>query len=156
MRPLRMRVATLAANSAACKGPKGRNASQLNVVPGDIVVITAGDQVPADLRVFEATNLKVAEDSLTGESNPVAKHVDPIPGGKSIGLGDRKNCCYSATNVQAGKGKGIAIATGVEAQIGQINSLVNDAGATKEHTNLEIQLEIFGRRVVSGGPEVKI
>jgi len=122
---------------------------QNEVVPGDVVVITAGDQVPCDLRVFEATNLKVAEDSLTGESNPVAKHSNAIPGGKAIGLGDRKNCCYSATNVQAGKGKGIAIATGIEAQIGQINSLVNDASATKEHTNLEIQLEIFGRYVAA-------
>ena len=122
---------------------------QNQVVPGDVVVIAAGDQVPADLRVFEATNLKVAEDSLTGESNPVAKRSDAIPGGKAIGLGDRKNCCYSATNVQAGKGKGIAIATGTQAQIGKINSLVTEAGAKKEHTNLEIQLEIFGRYVAA-------
>jgi P-type E1-E2 ATPase len=56
------------------------------VVPGDICCIKAGDQLPADLRVFETANLRVAEDALTGESNPVAKHIRPIPGGKGIGI----------------------------------------------------------------------
>jgi P-type E1-E2 ATPase len=56
------------------------------VVPGDICCIKAGDQLPADLRVIEAANLRVAEDALTGESNPVAKHIRPIPGGKGIGM----------------------------------------------------------------------
>lgn len=59
---------------------------QSMVVPGDICCIKAGDQLPADLRVFEAANLSVAEDALTGESNPVAKHIRPIPGGKGIGI----------------------------------------------------------------------
>jgi len=114
-----------------------------------MIEIKAVDQTPADICVFEAANLKLAEDSFTGESNPVGKHILPIEGGKSISLVDRKNCCYSATNVQGGTGKVVVITTGEKAQIGQINSLVNEAAEEKMITNLEHQLEMFGRYVAA-------
>jgi potassium/sodium efflux P-type ATPase len=137
----------LAGKAVVIRDGAAKTIAANEVVPGDICVVTAGDQVPADLRFFQAANIRCAEDALTGESNPVAKHVNPIEGEGRVGLGDRKNCAYSATNVQSGKGTGIVIATGDKAQIGQINAMVNEASEQKKMTNLEWQLEMFGRYV---------
>ncbi|EKX34242.1 hypothetical protein GUITHDRAFT_80735 [Guillardia theta CCMP2712] len=116
-----------------------------DVVPGDVVSIKAGDAVPADLRMFETSNLKILEAMLTGESNPISKHTHEISGGKTVALGDRKNMAFSATTVQAGQGKGIVVGTGDAAEIGKISSMVSEQESVK--TNLMIQLEIFGRWV---------
>ena len=99
------------------------------IVPGDIVKLSLGDRVPADLRMIEVQNLACAEAALTGESVPIDKTVDAIDpkGGdpKSTPLGDRHNMCFSATLVAQGSGTGIIVNTGDNTEIGTINSLVN-------------------------------
>jgi magnesium-transporting ATPase (P-type) len=78
-----------------------------------------------------------------GESNPITKVTNDIPGGKEVALGDRKNLAFSATTVSQGQGKGIVIATGEDTEIGKINNMVSEQKTTR--TNLQVQLEIFGR-----------
>lgn len=112
-----------------------------NVVPGDIVFVESGNKVPADIRLFEVSNLGVQEAMLTGESLPVKKHVNIC--GLNISLGDRKNMGYSATLVIKGQGSGIVVATGDATQIGQINELVSEVVETKTH--LMKQVDKFGR-----------
>ena len=98
------------------------------LVPGDIVRLSLGDRVPADLRMIEVTNLAAQEAALTGESVPVDKTVEPIVGAvdpNSQPLGDRHNMCYSATLISSGSGTGLVVTTGDHTEIGTINTLVN-------------------------------
>ncbi|KAI0815573.1 ATPase [Xylaria sp. FL0064] len=89
------------------------------VVPGDIVILKMGDTIPADVRLFEAMNLAVDEQSLTGESVPVEKSVDRLDD-PELGIGDRTNIAYGTTTVQKGRGRGIVIFTGMETEVGKI------------------------------------
>lgn len=82
------------------------------LVPGDIVVLRAGDRIPADMRLIEAHNLRVEEAILTGESTVVDKHTDALHG--ELPLGDRTNMLFSGTTVSAGGGRGVVVATGQE------------------------------------------
>ncbi len=106
------------------------------IVPGDVVILSLGDKIPADLRVIEVNNMASAEAALTGESVPIDKMTDVIPlkegqNAKQVPLGDRKNMCFSATLIAQGSGVGIAIATGDNTEIGTINKLVNNVEKTK-------------------------
>jgi len=111
------------------------------LVPGDVVALKAGDQVPADVRLFEVARLSCLEAMLTGESNPINKNITPVAG--DAALGDRKDLAFSATMVMDGDGKGIVIGTGDFAEIGRISTMVGTVDTMK--TNLMVQLEIFGR-----------
>jgi magnesium-transporting ATPase (P-type) len=97
------------------------------IVPGDVVVLSLGDRVPADLRMLEVSQLASAEAALTGESVPIDKTVDKIESDdpKSVPLGDRHNMCFSATLIAQGSGVGLIVATGDDTEIGTINQLVN-------------------------------
>lgn len=99
------------------------------LVPGDIVRLSLGERVPADLRLIEVTNLSIQEAVLTGESVPVDKTVDAIVDAGVdpilLPLGDRHNMCYSATLVSSGCGTGVVVRTGDHTEIGTINALVN-------------------------------
>ncbi|KAL3938147.1 MAG: hypothetical protein SGBAC_006877 [Bacillariaceae sp.] len=97
------------------------------VVPGDVVVLSLGDRVPADLRMIKVSQLASAEASLTGESVPIDKGTGKIESEdpKSVPLGDRQNMCFSATLVAQGSGVGIVVNTGDCTEIGTINRLVN-------------------------------
>jgi magnesium-transporting ATPase (P-type) len=106
------------------------------IVPGDAVVLSLGDKIPADLRVIEVNNMASAEAALTGESVPIDKMIDAIALNKGqlpkqVPLGDRKNMCFSATLIAQGSGVGIVVATGDETEIGTINKLVNNVEKTK-------------------------
>lgn len=93
------------------------------VVPGDIVLLKTGDTVPADLRLIECMNLECDEKILTGEAIPVAKDVDMDTGSRdelNTGVGDRLNMAYSSSTVTKGRGKGIAVFTGMNTEIGKI------------------------------------
>ncbi len=92
------------------------------VVPGDVVLLEAGDRVPADLRLLRAKNLKIDEAILTGESVPVDKSTDPVP--REAPLGDRPCMAFSGTFVVAGQGAGVVVATGAESELGKIGTLL--------------------------------
>lgn len=92
------------------------------LVPGDVVALQSGDKVPADLRILQAKNLLVEEAALTGESLPVAKHVEPVS--SDAPLGDRVGMAYSGTLVIQGTATGVVVATGGATELGRINELL--------------------------------
>lgn len=111
------------------------------LVPGDLVVLSAGQQVPADLRLIFTENLKTQEAALTGESVPVEKDADFLAG-EHTPLGDRKNMAYMSTFVTAGRGEGIVTATGMETEIGGIAKLIHET--PEEITPLQKRLGDLG------------
>lgn len=112
------------------------------IVPGDIVFLTEGDFVPADLRILEAHNLRAEESALTGESLPVEKSAELVCGDKTP-LGDRKNMLYSSSSVAAGRGVGVAVATGMETQVGKIAHMIHSEEAPQ--TPLQKRLAHTGK-----------
>jgi Ca2+-transporting ATPase len=98
-------------------------------VPGDIVLLEAGDYIPADVRLIRTVNLKVDESALTGESVPVDKNAEVVLS-SDIGLGDRINCACMGTVVTYGRGTGIVYATGMSTEMGKIASLLNQTDET--------------------------
>ena len=112
-----------------------------DVVPGDVVILNAGDKVPADLRLLEVANLRVNEAPLTGESVAVAKRTDPVAA--STILPDRRNMCYAGCVVEAGRGRGVIVATGMGTELGKIAGLVQVQ--EREETPLQRQLERLGK-----------
>ena len=111
------------------------------LVPGDVVRLMPGDKVPADVRLFQAFQLRVDESALTGESVPSSKQVDPVT--PDAGVGDRSSMAFSGTIVSAGQARGIVTATGSDTEIGKIQSLADEAEALA--TPLTQQLDGFGR-----------
>jgi len=116
--------------------------SARDLVPGDVVGLEAGRQVPADLRLVSAVNLKIDEAALTGESVPVNKDHTFIARGE-IPLGDQKNMAFMSTTVSYGRGEGIVVATGMNTQIGKIAGLISET--KKEITPLQKRLSDLGK-----------
>jgi Ca2+-transporting ATPase len=115
-----------------------RSIDAAELVPGDIVVVEAGDRIPADGRLVEAVNLEVEEASLTGESTPVPKSVDPTPPGPAP-VAERTSMVHMQTTVTRGRGTYVVTTTGMDTEIGRIAHLLRDQGATK--TPLQRQLD---------------
>jgi P-type Ca2+ transporter type 2C len=112
------------------------------VVPGDVVLLEAGNYIPADVRLLEAVNLRVEEAALTGESVPVQKDAATALE-KDIPLGDRKNTAFMGTLVNYGRGKGIVVSTGMHTQIGLIAKMLQSV--EEEETPLQKRLEQLGK-----------
>lgn len=112
------------------------------LVPGDIVLIEAGDIVPADLRLLENFNLKIEEASLTGESVPVEKDSEAILK-EDVSLGDRKNMAYTSTIVTYGRGKGIVVGTSEDTEMGKIAKMLQNV--EDETTPLQKKLDQLGK-----------
>ncbi|HPR98694.1 MAG TPA: HAD-IC family P-type ATPase [Methanomassiliicoccales archaeon] len=109
-----------------CEGAKGAceeiRVKAEHLVPGDVLLLEAGDKVPADARLFEAANLEVDESMLTGESLTVRKGVEVMPAGS--GVADRKNLVYSGTIVTQGRARAVVYSTGMRTEIGKIAQLI--------------------------------
>jgi Ca2+-transporting ATPase len=114
-----------------------------DIVPGDVVVLAAGDRVPADARLLEAASLRVDEASLTGESVPVSKMTQALPG--NVFLGDRRNMVYMGTSVDGGRATAVVVETGMSTELGTIAGLVQRE--TPEDTPLQRQLDRLGRQI---------
>ena len=112
------------------------------LVPGDVVLLEAGDAVPADGRLLESASLKIEEAALTGESVPVNKIIDALglaKGQEDVPLGDRKNMCYMGSTVVYGRGKALITRTGMDTEMGKIAGAL--ANTDQEQTPLQRQLE---------------
>ena len=114
------------------------------LVCGDILQLTAGVQVGADIRLIDASSLQIDEASLTGESEPIEKDANVvIP--KNAPLGDQLNMVFSGTNVLNGKGRGIVVSTGMNSQMGQIASLLEEQ--VKGKTPLQKRIDTLAKRL---------
>jgi Ca2+-transporting ATPase len=114
------------------------------LVPGDIVLLEAGNQVPADLRLLHIAQLRVDESALTGESVTVDKHAGVLQDAAHA-LGDRLNMAFKGTTATHGRGRGLVVATGASTEIGKIAGLLGqDDGRS---TPLQLRLAAFGKRV---------
>jgi Ca2+-transporting ATPase len=112
------------------------------LVPGDIVLLEAGNYVPADMRLIESVNLKIEEASLTGESVPVNKDARVVLDAE-IPLGDRKNTAFMSTLVTYGRGRGLVTSTGMHTQIGMIAEMIQSY--EEEPTPLQQKLDQLGK-----------
>ncbi len=114
-----------------------------DITVGDVVLLEAGDRIPADGRLIECASLRTNESALTGESTDVEKSIDPIDG--DVPLADRKNMVYSGGFVSYGRGAYIVTDVGMQTEVGKIASLIHNAEARK--TPLQITLDQFGKRL---------
>jgi Ca2+-transporting ATPase len=111
------------------------------LVPGDVLLLAAGDAVGADARIVEAAFLEAAESALTGESLPVMKNAEPVP--DDTPLADRHGMLYAGTHVSAGRGRAIVTATGMHSEVGRIAGLT--ASSQEPVTPLEQRIQSFGQ-----------
>jgi len=116
------------------------------IVPGDIVEISVGDKIPADVRIIEilSTTLRIDQSILTGESVSVIKHNEPVPDPRAVNQ-DKKNLIFSGTNVAAGKARGVVIGTGLNTAIGRIRTEMVETEEMK--TPLQQKLDEFGEQL---------
>ena len=114
----------------------------MELVKGDLVLLEAGAQIPADLRLVRTWNLKIEESALTGESLPVTKDAS-FQASRPLPVGDRKNEAFMSTLVTGGRGEGLVIGAGMETEIGKIASIINDV--PREYTPLQKKLADLGK-----------
>jgi Ca2+-transporting ATPase len=125
----------------------------VDLVPGDVVVLEAGNVVPADLRLFDVANLRVQEAALTGESEPIEKIADVIDR-PDVAIGDRHNMAYLGTQVTYGRALGIVVATGMATELGRIATLLQ--GVSTERTALQDKLDGVGKQLAVAGVAVAL
>ena len=113
-----------------------------DIVVGDVVILEAGDVVPADMRLFEVNTVKIEESALTGESVPVDKDL-VIPAGDEVGIGDRTNMAFSSTNVTYGRAVGVVTSTGMNTEVGKIANML--ANTEEGKTPLQENQDALGK-----------
>jgi len=116
------------------------------IVPGDILLLEAGDAIAADARLLHGAALQIAEAALTGESVPVTK--DLLPLSPDTLLADRRNMVYAGTHVAAGRARAVVVATGLSTEVGHIAALAEGAEQAQTQTPLEQRIAQFGRYVM--------
>ncbi len=131
----------LAPHASVMRGDARLSIVGESLVPGDIVLLEAGDKVPADMRLVSAHGLMVQESILTGESVPVEKHITPVADDAPIG--DRTCMVFSGTLVTSGQAKGVVVATGMNTEIGRISGLLNQVEVLT--TPLVEQINVFAK-----------
>lgn len=156
-----------AATSKVIRDGKQLSVKSEDLVVGDIIVLEAGDAVPADARIIECASMKIEEAALTGESVPVTKQQEVLTAGSNgdVALGDRKNMVFMGSTVVYGRGKAVVVATGMDTEMGKIADAL--AKAEEGKTPLQIKLAglskiltylvigicvvIFGVKLIQGG-----
>ena len=142
-RSVRALMALAAPESTVVRDGERQRIAADQIVPGDIVMVEAGDRIPADARLVESANLHTDEAPLTGESMPVAKETRPIDA--DVGIGDRQNMLFSSTVATYGRGRAVVVATGMSTEVGRIAGLLE--AAEKEPTPLQQELDRTGKRL---------
>ncbi|MBK8568032.1 MAG: cation-translocating P-type ATPase [Saprospiraceae bacterium] len=122
--------------------------SAKELVPGDVVLLEEGNAVPADMRIVESVNLRIQEAALTGESEAVEKHANPLPEA-NVPLGDRLNMAYLGTVVTYGRGSAVVVGTGMSTELGKIATLLQTVSTGM--TPLQHRLEKVGIQLAIGG-----
>ncbi|WP_025039952.1 cation-translocating P-type ATPase [Nitrosospira briensis] len=130
-----------AAHAHIIRDSAQRNVPAADLVPGDIILVTEGDTIPADARLIESAALQTAEAALTGESLPASKDTLTIM--EDAELGDRRNMIFSGTAVASGHGRAVVVATGMQTQMGHIAGMLEDTSA--EITPLQKELARVGK-----------
>ncbi len=132
-----------AATARVVRGGVESTIAAAELVPGDLVIVEAGDVVPADVRLLECPNLRVNEAPLTGESVPVDKAPEPISKDAGELVADRRNMVFKGTSVVYGRGVGVVVATGMDTALGRIAGLLKAHQAPR--TPLQRRLAVLGR-----------
>ncbi len=132
---------SMTAETTVVRNGQRMRLSASEVVPGDIIVLQAGDKIPADMRLTHSRDLRIDESTLTGESLPVEKLVAPLP--EKTALADRANMAYASTLATSGQGTGIVATTGDATEVGRISSLI--AGTHEIKTPLTRKIAQFSR-----------
>jgi potassium/sodium efflux P-type ATPase len=135
--------AMMASHATVLRGGIRHKVNAHELVPGDIVLLEAGDKIPADLRLTRVKSLRVSEAILTGESVPVEKYTQVVDA--DAPLGDRSSMAYSGTQVAYGQAHGVVVATGSQTEIGKIGKLVGNIQSLS--TPLTRRLDQFARRI---------
>ncbi|MDF1482223.1 cation-translocating P-type ATPase [Extensimonas sp. H3M7-6] len=133
-----------AAQATVLRGGQVQTVPAHTLVPGDVVLLEAGNQIPADLRLLQIAQFQVDESALTGESVPVAKQSAPLPPQTGGALGDRSNMAYKGTTATLGRARGLVVATGMHTELGKIAQLLDTEDRS---TPLQRRLAAFGRRL---------
>ncbi len=133
-----------ASQATVVRGGQVQQVAAHALVPGDIVLLEAGNKVPADLRLLQIAQLKVDESALTGESVTVDKHADVLSG-TDHGVGDRLNMAFKGTIATHGRGRGLVVATGMQTELGKVAGLLDQDN--NRSTPLQLRLAAFGKRV---------
>ncbi|HAU91867.1 MAG TPA: carbonate dehydratase [Alteromonas sp.] len=131
----------LALKAAVIRNGKRRTVAGEELVPGDVVLLEAGDKVPADIRLLSSHSLAIQESMITGESLPVEKGTSEVEEGAA--LGDRQCMAFSGTNVTAGQATGVVVATGAHTEIGRIGGMLS--GVQKLTTPLVEQMDVLAK-----------
>ncbi|MCM2341173.1 cation-translocating P-type ATPase [Rhodoferax sp.] len=133
-----------AAQATVLRGSQRQEVPAHKLVPGDIVLLEAGNKVPADLRLIHTAQLHVDESALTGESVTVAKHSAALPDAADSALGDRLNMAFKGTTATHGRARGLVVATGSATELGKVAQLLDPEDRT---TPLQRRLAVFGKRL---------
>ncbi len=128
--------------ASVLRGGKEVEVEASTLVPGDVILLQAGDRVPADARVVQSVNLQLEEAALTGESLPVEKRIEPLSG-DNLAVGDRRNMLYSGTAVTYGRGKAVVTETGMQTEFGKITGLLQEVKTAQ--TPLQKNLDRVGK-----------
>src|SRR5450830_837418 len=136
-----------AAHATVLRNGQVQEVAASALVPGDIVLLEAGNQVPADLRLIDIAQLQIDESALTGESVTVAKHVNALPPSRDSALGDRLNMAFKGTTATHGRARGLVVATSMATELGKVAGLLDQE---ERSTPLQRRLAAFGQRLALG------